>query len=429
MSGVSGGVCCAESSDPNSTNAAASVKESEFRNLITIRHSSTVAALYERRRCPGSQHRRRSETAATESGCERIGEDSHSGDNVRRKTEESMLKRLFATFLVAACAGAAFQINLAAHAVGQRGQQPANLTEKQWSESKEAQAHVTTAMAIAKPDLLVEAGNLCSARGPQRPAVLRQEKGLPPVPRQTLEPTKIFDNLYYIGFNDVGAWALTTSQGIIVIDSLNTPDEAEKILIPGIQKAGLDPQQIKYVVIGHGHFDHFGGTPYLQRAYKPHVLMSGADWDFIASSQQRNRELPARDVSITDGQTLTLGDTTLTMILTPGHTPGSIAILMPVKDRGKQYIALMLSGGFATPDRKSLTAFEHALDVAKKQKAVALLSGHPGIYGDTLAWMETRRQNPNAPNPFFYGDARFARYLDIVRECAQARVIATEQNK
>jgi metallo-beta-lactamase class B len=337
-----------------------------------------------------------------------------------------MLKRRSAIFLLAACIGAALHVNLIGQ---QRGQQPANLTEKQWLESKEAQAHVTAAMAIAKPDLLQEAANLCSARGPQRPAVLRQEAGLPPVPRQTLEPTKIFDNLYYIGFNDVGAWALTTSQGIIVIDSLNTPEEAEKILIPGMEKAGLDPKQIKYVIIGHGHFDHFGGTPYLQRVYKPRVLMSGEDWDFIAASPQRNRELPARDMSVTDGQTLTLGDTTLTMLLTPGHTPGSIAVLMPVKDGGKQYIALMPSGGFAAPDRQSLAALEHAMDVAKKQKALALLSGHPGIYGDTLAAMETRRKNPNAPNPFVYGEARFARYLDIANECAQARFIATEQNK
>jgi len=330
-----------------------------------------------------------------------------------------MRKTLLATFLLAACAGFAQQ----------RGQQPAGLTEKQWLESKEAQAHVTKAMARAKPDLLTEAGNLCSARGPQRPAVLRQEAGLPPVPRQTLEPTKIFDNLYYIGFNDVGAWAITTSQGIIVIDTLNTPEEAEKILIPGMEKAGLDPKQIKYVIIGHGHFDHFGGTPYLQRTYKPKVLMSGQDWDFIAASPQRNRELPMRDVAVTDGQTLTLGDTTLTMMITPGHTPGSIAILIPVKDGGKQYTAFMPSGGFAAPDRQSLAALERALDVAKKQKAVALLSGHPGIYGDTLTMMETRRKNPGAPNPFLYGDARFARYLDIAHECTVARLIATEQNK
>jgi metallo-beta-lactamase class B len=337
-----------------------------------------------------------------------------------------MCRRLLASALAAACVAAAFQISSIAQ---QRGQTPAGLTERQFSESKEAQAHVTAAMAIAKADLLPEFANLCSARGPQRPAVLRQEAGLPPVPRQILEPTRIFDNLYYIGFNDVGAWAITTSQGIIVIDSLYTPEDAERVLIPGMVKAGLDPKQIKYVVIGHGHFDHFGGTPYLQRTYKPKVLMSGEDWDFIVASPQRNRELPARDVSITDGQKLTLGDTTLTMMITPGHTPGSIAILIPVKDHGKQYVAFMPSGGFAAPDRQDLAALKRAIDAAKKAKAVALLSGHPGIYGDTLAWMETRRKNPDAPNPFFYGDARFARYLDIAYECSTARLIATEQSR
>jgi metallo-beta-lactamase class B len=258
--------------------------------------------------------------------------------------------------------------------------------------------------------------------------VLRQEAGLPPVPRQTLEPTKIFDNLYYIGFNDIGAWALTTSQGIIIIDSLNTPQEAETILVPGMQKAGLDPNQIKYVVIGHGHFDHFGGSSYLQKTYKARVLMSGQDWDFIAATPQRTRELPMRDMVVTDGQTLTLGDTTLTMMVTPGHTPGSLAILMPVKDKGKPYIAFMPSGGFA-PDHQSFAAIDHAIDAAKKQKAVALLSGHPGIYGDTLAMMETRRKNSSGPNPFIFGADRFARYLDIADECSKARLIATEQNK
>jgi len=337
-----------------------------------------------------------------------------------------MLRKLLPAFAFAWSIALAFETQALAQ---QRGQPPAGLSEKQWLESKEAQAHVTAAMAIAKPDLLEEAANLCSARGPQRPAVVRQEKGLPPIPDVEIEPARILDNLYYIGFNDVGAWALTTSQGIIVIDSLNTPEEAEKVLIPGMQKLGLDPKQIKYVIIGHGHFDHFGGTPYLQRTYKPKVLMAGADWDFIASSPQRNRELPARDVSITDGQTLTLGDTTMTMLHTPGHTPGSIAILMSVKERGKPYTALMLSGGTAAPDRQSLAALERALAAAKKQKAVALLSGHPGIYGDTLAWMETRRKNPNAPNPFIYGEQRLARYLDIADECTKARLIPTEQKQ
>ena len=77
-----------------------------------------------------------------------------------------------------------------------------------------------------------------------------------------------------------------------------------------------------------------------------------------------------------DGQKLTLGDTTITMMVTPGHTPGSLAILIPVKEKGKSVIAFMPSGGFA-PDRQSFAAIDHAIEAAKKAKAIALLSGHP----------------------------------------------------
>ena len=59
-----------------------------------------------------------------------------------------------------------------------------------------------------------------------------------------IEPTKLFDNLYYFGFNTVGGWALTTSDGIIIIDALNSVEEAENVLVPSLQKVGLDPAQI-----------------------------------------------------------------------------------------------------------------------------------------------------------------------------------------
>ena len=109
----------------------------------------------------------------------------------------STLKRILVGFAVAACTAAAFRAQVVAQ---QGGRQVVNPTEKQWSESREAQAHIAVAMAIAKPDLVQEAENSCTRQGPQRPALLRQQAALPPVPRQVLEPTKIFDNLYYIGF-------------------------------------------------------------------------------------------------------------------------------------------------------------------------------------------------------------------------------------
>ena len=74
---------------------------------------------------------------------------------------------------------------------------------------------------------------------------------------------------------------MTTNQGIILIDSLNTVDEAEKIIEPALIKAGLKPADVKMIIVGHGHFDHFGGAPYFQQKYGSHVAMSKVDWDMI----------------------------------------------------------------------------------------------------------------------------------------------------
>jgi hypothetical protein len=59
--------------------------------------------------------------------------------------------------------------------------------------------------------------------------------------------------------------------------------------------------------------------------------------------------------------------------------------------------------------------------------AEGLFNTHPGIYQDTLADMEAIRKNPNAPNPLLYGRDRAARYWTLMLECAEARVIALEE--
>ena len=97
--------------------------------------------------------------------------------------------------------------------------------------------------------------------GPQRPALERQASGQQAAARRRMEPVKLFDNLYYMGFSDIGAWAITTSDGIILLDTLNSPQEADEIMVADMRKVGLDPATVKYAIIGHGHFDHFGGAP------------------------------------------------------------------------------------------------------------------------------------------------------------------------
>ena len=335
-----------------------------------------------------------------------------------------MINRLLAGFVIAACTMMALQSPAAAQRGGPPQEDADAPTEKQMAESPVAQKHIAAAMALAKTDLVEEAKVMCTATGPRRPAVIRQAAGLPPEPQAVIEPTKLFDNLYYFGFNTVGGWAITTSDGIILVDTLNSAADAENVVVPALQKLGLDPAQIKYIIVQHGHFDHFGGAQYLQQKYNAKVLMGAADWDLIAglsARQRRDRALPHRDIDVAHGQKLTLGDTTVTMAITPGHTPGSLALFFPVKDRGRQHTATILS--LTTPDRASLTALEHAVnDFARKQKAALRLTSHLSV--ENIPWLETIRKNPNGPNPYLYGEERFDRYMSIMVECARARVAA-----
>jgi metallo-beta-lactamase class B len=327
--------------------------------------------------------------------------------------------------LIAACATAV--LDAQGGRQGRGGAQEERFpSAQQFAASKQTQQHIAAAMKIARTDLVAEAKAFCTPTGPQRPALVRQAQGLPPEPDRLLEPIRIFDNLYYFGFSDVGAWAIPTSGGIILFDTLNNADEARDVLVGGLRKMGLDPAQIKYVIIGHGHSDHTGGGVYLQNTFKPKILMGAPDWDTVVAGARSDRPAMKRDVDVTDGQTITLGDTTVTLMLTPGHTPGTIAMLMPAKFQRETHTALILSGT-QMPTPQSLATFERAFNVAKKQKAETALGGHPDILINKLPAMEALgRQYPTGTHPFLYGPERFSRYLDIMLECGRARLAAME---
>src|SRR5450631_3024131 len=76
------------------------------------------------------------------------------------------------------------------------------------------------------------------------------------------EPARVYDNLYFIGGKVQSAWALTTSEGIILIDTI-FPYNSEELVVGGLRKLGLDPAKIKYVLISHAHSDHIGGAEML----------------------------------------------------------------------------------------------------------------------------------------------------------------------
>ena len=298
-----------------------------------------------------------------------------------------------------------------------------------------ADAHIAAAKAAAGQEHTAVFNSLCGvppaaatapARG-QQPAA--QPQGPPSRAQWHVEPVKVFDNLYYLGQSEFSAWAVTTSDGIIVIDALFDYSVEDEI-VGGLTTLGLDPKKIKYVLVSHGHLDHAGGARLLQERFGAHVIMSAADWDLIRRNTQPWPK-PVRDIVATDGQRLTLGDTTLTLYLTPGHTPGTISTIIPVKDNGVPHVAAEWGGtGFnftITPDKPQkywLEAYsrsaDHFREAVMKAGADVLIANHPNQDNAKmkLAALATRKRGE--PNPYVIGNDSVVRYLAMVGECAKA---------
>lgn len=269
------------------------------------------------------------------------------------------------------------------------------------------------------------------------PPYMTDPSKVPPRASWYAEPAKVFDNLYFVGGKVHSAWALTTREGIILLDTLY-PYNSEEAIIGGMRKVGLDPKDIKYMLITHAHADHVGGAETIQKQYGPRVVMSAADWDLLAQYPNRYKGMsPKRDVVATDGMKITLGGETVTIWFTPGHTPGTISFTFSVLDRGKR-VNVTYSGGTALvfESRKPeigignlqtyIESQRHLAAKAKETGATVLLSNHSefdNAYYKTL--MLPGRGN--GAHPFEQGSAWVQRYFKVSEGCARAAQIDLER--
>ncbi|MFF2012071.1 MBL fold metallo-hydrolase [Streptomyces sp. NPDC058195] len=239
-------------------------------------------------------------------------------------------------------------------------------------------------------------------------------------------PVRLFDNITMLSAGWVSAMAVLTDDGIVLIDALTSPEEAESILVPGLRALGADPATIKYIVLTHGHYDHVGGAQLLADRYGSRVLMSPADWDLLARTRPDNA--PARDLDIMDGQHLTLGGTTIRLHYTPGHTPGTVSPVIPVRAGQRRHTAMMW-GGMLPPT--TLPELRTYLASARSFRALAVragadveLSNHPNDYG--LERAEQLRDQPDGPNPFVLGRPRTERFMAVMEAMLSGRIADAE---
>jgi metallo-beta-lactamase class B len=290
-------------------------------------------------------------------------------------------------------------------------------------------AHVTRAKTSAGDAYQNLVNFLCTVPAPRGggPRGAARAGGPPPGPpeRSTwyAEPVKVFDNLYFVGQSEYSAWALTTSEGIILFDTLFDYSVDEEVA-GGLKKLGLDPATIKYAVVSHPHPDHHGGAKFLQDRYGARVVMSGPDWDVI---DRLGGTKPSRDLVASDGQRLTLGDTTVTLFVTPGHTPGTLSALIPVRDGGTTHVAALWGGTGLNADRASLTAYVQSAQrfggIARRAGADIILSNHTDWDGSKAYLPRLATRVPGSPNPYVVGNAAVQRYLTVAEECAVSRVM------
>lgn len=312
------------------------------------------------------------------------------------------------------------------------------------SSQAEVEAHVAAARAAAGLDFRNTFVNLCLPAAPAGGRAGGGRSGAPPPGRAAgpgrasqapdratwyAPPFKVFDNLFWLGTRQHSSWALQTSAGIVIIDT-NFAWATEPEIIQGLTTLGLDPRKITHVIISHAHGDHDQGAAELQKRYGAKVVMGAPDWE---ATLQRPATaaggVPTRDIVVgREGMKLTVGDTTIAIVATPGHTPGTLSYVFPVKDQGRTvmvaYSGGTLTGAFGTDGARWDEYIDSQRRIAKaaaEAGASVLLSNH-SEYDDayTKARLLAAPRQIGENHPFIVGPDGVQRYFTVMTECATA---------
>jgi metallo-beta-lactamase class B len=315
---------------------------------------------------------------------------------------------------------------------------------------KEAEAALRAAKDAAGFEWLGTLNRLCvlpPTNGPPStadnvPNYVADPKTAPARETWFAEPAKVADDFYWLGGKLHSAWVLGDEQnGYFLFDSQYTYN-SEELVLGGMKKLGIDPAKVKYHFTSHTHGDHVGAIEMMQKASPTMISVFGKpDYDDILKYPKRFTGVtpdPKRVQTVDKVTEFKVGPRTVTVIPTPGHTPGTTGYLFNITDRGRP-LTVAYSGGTAfnfqtdkaDPGIKNLEIYiasqQMFKDLAVKAKAAMLISNHSEFdMADKKAKMLAGR-GPNDPNPFALGESWTPRYFDVAVQCSKYKIIQLEK--
>ena len=173
-------------------------------------------------------------------------------------------------------------------------------------------------------------------------------------------PFRIAGNLYYVGSEDLAAYLIVTPQGNILINSNLASSPA--LIRKSIETLGFKFSDTKILLISHAHYDHCAGSAEIKRltgtkyyvmdADVPVVESGGASDFHYAADNSMHFEPTHVDRVLHDGDTVSLGGTTLTAHLTAGHTKGTTTWTLDETENGRTLHVVIVGSPNVNPGYK-----------------------------------------------------------------------------
>ncbi len=234
---------------------------------------------------------------------------------------------------------------------------------------------------------------------------------------------QIFDDVLIVANCSTSCFVLKTTEGLILIDAIYPKVEMYNAIVEAIKDIGWDPNDIKKLVITHGHFDHCGCGKWIVENFHAETYLSKIDdefWRDVPFFPDRPDTWKDFDIDhyVEDGDEITLGETTIKVLFTPGHTPGGLSYIFPVHENGVRHMAGMWGGTNPPATIEGIVQYfyslEHFLNETKKYRCDVTINNHPTM--DGYAKIEYAKQRTShMPNVYIIGEDEFQNFCKLYR--------------